>query len=287
MARKTSAPPAPEPAPELAVPQEEASVKISERIDLGKTLLQRPVASPEEYEITSKEYSKWSDYNTELLKRLFTTYALAKEYSVFYGGVFGLRRTLQEKAEDLHRDIGDKLHRLDSIKERLGLIPLARSAATATYASDLKPVGKKVFLVHGHDEGVRESTARFLEKLGLQAIILHEKASGGRTIIEKLEYHSDVDFAVILLTPDDVGAPAAATDRLSPRARQNVVLELGFFVGKLGRRRVCALHKGSVELPSDILGVVYVPLDEGAGWRLMLAKELREAGFDVDLNKAL
>jgi predicted nucleotide-binding protein len=89
------------------------------------------------------------------------------------------------------------------------------------------------------------------------------------------------------LTPDDVGAAATATQDLRPRARQNVVLELGHFVGKLGRSRVCALHKGRLELPSDVLGVVYMPLDDHGAWRLLLAKELREVGFQVDLNVAL
>jgi predicted nucleotide-binding protein len=116
---------------------------------------------------------------------------------------------------------------------------------------------------------------------------LHEQASGGRTIIEKLERNSDVDFAVVLLTPDDVGAKATATDALQARARQNVVLELGYFVGRLDRSRVCALYKGEIELPSELLGVVYIPLDEGGAWRVLLAKELREAGFNVDLNAAL
>ena len=144
-----------------------------------------------------------------------------------------------------------------------------------------------VFLVHGHDEGSRESVARYIEGLGLTAIILHEQASEGRTIIEKLEHHADVSFAIVLLTPDDVGAAHDERDELRLRARQNVVLELGYFVGKLGRRRVCALHKGSVELPSDYAGVVYIPFDDTGGWRLPLARELKAAGFSIDLNTAV
>ena len=127
--------------------------------------------------------------------------------------------------------------------------------------------------------------ARFLEKLGIQAIILHEMISGGGTIIEKLECHSDVGFAVVLLTPDDVGAIANSEDRLKSRARQNVILELGYFVGKLGRNRVCALLKGDIEIPSDMLGVAYVPMNDSNGWHLNLGKELRGAGFGIDLNR--
>jgi len=144
-----------------------------------------------------------------------------------------------------------------------------------------------VFIVHGHDEAARESLARVLERLGVEPVILHEQASSGRTVIEKLEDFSDVSFAAILLTPDDVGAAVSEESNLLNRARQNVVLELGYFIGKLGRKNVCALYRGDVELPSDMLGVVYVKLDEGGAWKLSLAKELIASGFSIDLNKFL
>jgi len=193
---------------------------------------------------------------------------------------------LQEKIHDLHKDVDTKMQRLRSIKERLELIPMA-PGVSGDPAKRAHSATKRVFIVHGHDEAAREGVARFLEKLELEPIILHEQPSGGRTVIEKLEHHGDVGFAVVLLTPDDVGAAASASADLKPRARQNVVLELGYFAGRLGRARVCALHKGALELPSDVIGVVYVPLDSSGAWRLLLAKELREAGFDIDLNAAI
>jgi predicted nucleotide-binding protein len=100
----------------------------------------------------------------------------------------------------------------------------------------------KVFLVHGRDDAARETVARFLERLGLEAVILHAQATRGRTFIEKLEHYSGADCAVVLLTPDDVGALKTDAAKLQPRARQNVVLELGYFVALLGRDHVCALH---------------------------------------------
>ena len=96
-----------------------------------------------------------------------------------------------------------------------------------------------------------------------------------------------MDYAVVVLSPDDVGASASTQKKLNQRARQNVILELGYFVAKLSRSRVCALHKGEVELPTDILGVVYIPLDTAGAWRVLLARELRTAGFSVDLNTAM
>lgn len=145
----------------------------------------------------------------------------------------------------------------------------------------------RVFVIHGHDRAAQETTARFLEKLGLEPVILHEQSNEGRTIIEKFEDHADVRFAVVLLTPDDTGASKRKPDENKDRARQNVVFEFGYFVGKLSRNRVCALVKGGIEKPSDLDGVVYIPLDEGDGWKLQLVRELKAAGFPVDANLAL
>jgi predicted nucleotide-binding protein len=146
---------------------------------------------------------------------------------------------------------------------------------------------RKVFVVHGHDEGAKEAVARFLSKLQLEPIILHEQPNQGHTIIEKFERNADVDFAVVLLTPDDIGYAAGLPGDSKPRARQNVIFELGYFVGRLGRSRVCALHKGNVDILSDYDGVVYVSMEDVHGWRLMLAREIKAAGIDVDLNSAL
>ena len=144
----------------------------------------------------------------------------------------------------------------------------------------------KVFIVHGHDEAARETVARFVEKLELTPIILHEQASVGKTIIEKLEAHAEVGYAIVLLTPDDEGRKKNEVN-FKDRARQNVILELGYFMGKLNRENVCALHKGSVEIPSDYLGVLFVPFDDSGGWQLKLAKEMKAAGLKIDMNKVL
>ncbi len=141
---------------------------------------------------------------------------------------------------------------------------------------------REVFVVHGHDEGAREAVARFLEKIGFKAIILHEQANKGQTVIEKIHEHGKVGFAVVLLTPDDEGYKKGEAAR--PRARQNVLLELGYFIGRLGRERVCALKRGEIELPSDFGGVVYEAFDESGGWRQALGRELQAAGFEIDWN---
>lgn len=163
----------------------------------------------------------------------------------------------------------------------------AETPTEATRAVKKKVPSSKVFIVHGHDEATREATARFIEKLGLTPVILHEQPSKGRTIIEKFEDYADVGFAIILLTPDDVGAACENPKDLLPRARQNVIFELGYFIGALGRERVVALYKKDVEIPSDYQGVVFIPFDEPGSWKLPLAKELKTAGMDIDLNKVI
>lgn len=144
---------------------------------------------------------------------------------------------------------------------------------------------KKVFIVHGRDNELKETTARFLEKLGLNPIILHEQVNNGKTIIEKFEDYADVGFAIILMTPDDMGYLSGEQDSIKLRARQNVIFEHGYFIGKLGRNKVTALVKGEIELPTDINGILYVAIDNNGAWKLMLAKEIKNAGYNIDLNR--
>ncbi|WP_081064483.1 TIR domain-containing protein [Burkholderia stagnalis] len=174
------------------------------------------------------------------------------------------RRALQE-------DLEDAQHSAASVP-----------APTGAKASTLS---RRVFVVHGHDGEAREAVARFLEKIGFEAIILHEQASQGRTVIEKIEANNDVGFAVVLLTPDDEGCVKGGEPK--PRARQNVMLELGYFIGRLGRDKVCALKRGELEIPSDYLGAVWVAMDTGDGWKRALGQELQAAGHEIDWNSVM
>lgn len=142
-----------------------------------------------------------------------------------------------------------------------------------------KVEGKKIFLVHGHDHGAKNTVARFLEQLEFEVVILHELPNKGRTIIEKVEEEGDVGYAVVLLTPDDVGS--AAGGELVGRARQNVILELGYFIGRISRPYVFSLKIGEVDIPSDFAGVLWVDMDQAGAWKQSLAHELSAAGYDV------
>jgi len=150
------------------------------------------------------------------------------------------------------------------------------------------PKDNSVFIVHGQEEATKLSVARYLEKLGVKPVILQEQINRGMSLIEKFEdYAAKAGFAVILMTPDDFGYPVGKEEGKKHRARQNVVLELGYFFAKLGRDKTIVLTKGEIEFPSDVMGIVYEKIDNGEGWKLTLARELKEAGFEVDVNQAL
>lgn len=277
--------------PFLNCSRDYAKERIKQQIQKGNELLSgiELISSESTYAGLQRDYYNWTEFNSELLRRLFTTDSYAREYE---GIVVGLiQDTLREKVDDLREDVESGIRRLKSILDRLELIPetsdarVGKSAASTSVTTDTN-----VFIVHGSDEGAKDALARFIDKLELRPIILSEQPSAGRTIIEKFEdsaEFSDVGFAVVLMTPDDVGARATERQDSNFRARQNVIFELGYFVGKLGRRKVCALRKGDVEIPSDYSGVIYVDMDDSDGWKLSLAKELKTAGLPVDMNKAI
>jgi hypothetical protein len=147
---------------------------------------------------------------------------------------------------------------------------------------DEKIISNKVFIVHGHNDGIKLEVAQALNKLGLVPIILHEQKSENRTIIEKIEANSDVKFAIVLLTDDDEGKSIKESD-LKPRARQNVIFEMGYFIGLLGRKNVCCLiNNNKLEKPNDISGIVYINLN--GNWIIDLAKELKNCGLDLNMN---
>jgi predicted nucleotide-binding protein len=143
---------------------------------------------------------------------------------------------------------------------------------------------KKVFIVHGRDDLAKNEVARFIEKIGLEAVILHEQENKGMTIIEKIEHYTDVDYGIVLYTPCDIGTIKDQQD-FKPRARQNVVFEHGYLIGKLKRENVCALVKENIEIPNDISGLVYIDMDKLGAWKFSIAKELKKSGYTIDMNK--
>ena len=290
--RRAPTPPPAKLTMELAVSRDNAKQRLQDRINQGMELKQRQVGTREALDEFSNSYDKWDRFNSELLRRIFTTDEAAKEYDYWGVGIISLREpALGERIADVYKDIDKKTHRLDSIVERLELIPLSSQIAPTepVRLSSILPKTKKVFVVHGHDEIAKTGLEVFLHEIGLEPIVLHRQADVGLTVIEKFEKHSDVGYAFILLTPDEVAylasdeTKADAERKKELRARPNVIFEFGYFIGKLGRSKVCCLYTGAVSLPSDVNGMIYKRYDKSIEEvAYSVIKDLKASGYEVD-----
>jgi len=280
--RKESAIPTPEPP---SVSPEKGIELIKKQIQRGEELLSnRP--------LNKDDCRSWENITQACLEKAFGLYSpnVNKVLDIGKYGPIALGANETYWEERRATNLKSKITMLHSQVELLEMeIELTSQDKKNITTVPLPEISNKIFLVHGQNEGIKEATARFLEKLGLNPIILHEQPNKGRTVIEKFTDYSDVGFAVVLLTADDIGGLAniEKEEDLLPRARQNVILELGYFLGKIGRQRVCALYQEGVEIPSDYSGVLFIKLDDGGAWRMQLAKEIEAAGIDVDMNKAI
>jgi predicted nucleotide-binding protein len=273
--------------PNLLVTRKEAAEKIKTQIEKGHEIRDLNINTEDDLKNARSKKYKWSKYNLELLKHMFSNTTIADEYNRFYGVAISVYDTFTIKVKNFKEDTDESITRLESILERLEIISEGGAKIVANEKEQGFPYGNDIFIVHGHDEGIKECVTRFIEKLGLKAVVLHEKPNLGRTIIEKFEDYSNVGFAIVLMTPDDIGAPAESPEDRKGRSRQNVIFELGYFIGKLGRKKVCVLYKEDVEILSDYQGVLYISMDINNAWKISIAKEIREAGISVDLNKLL
>lgn len=284
MARKRTSSDTSSTPPTLTLKQ--ASQLLRAHCEKGRQLLKsRPIFSSSE--------QSWEAVAHDLLIRAFGSASPNIErvmgvgrYDFAFGGG---NETEWEKAraENMKTRIEILDGLIDLLDSQINLATMGSvNSASPSYSPG--PIGNTVFLVHGHDEAVIHETARLLERLDLKVVILREQPNSGRTIIEKFVDYSNVGFAVVLLTGDDRGGvKTLGFDEQKLRARQNVILELGYFLGKLGRHRVCTLYQEDIEIPSDYHGVLFLPLDRPGAWRLALARELKAAGLDIDMNKAL
>jgi len=344
--------------PKLVLPREEAIRKIREQIELGRGLRDQKMLSMADLESAQERMTDWFDINIQLLTRLFSDSFFKDEYSMGLSSDMDSAITFSLKEKYFKEDMNEQIGRLESLLERLRLIPEMKAGELTeqelieesvkeeqpkeiesieaqlreALTSELKPPkelpkeepliekpsqeeplkeapprrellreeplptvvfnqselsGGHILLIHGRDEATKETVSAFIEKLGLRASILHEQPNEGRSIIEKFGEPSNIDFAIILFTPDDIAAPRNKPKERQTRVSQNVIFEFGYFLGKLGQGRVCVLCKEGVEIPPDCSGVTYIPMDSRGGWRLLVAKEIKQAGIEIDLNKAI
>lgn len=300
--------------PKLRVSQKDAREAINNQIikglylcvDAAKLLSTASYGNREDqfrFRSIIERSEEWSRANEVVLNGLFNSTVVREyDYTKFSMVVSQIDYTNQTPRRVDILDLIDRIlgyaelmkcsiNSLEGIRGRLRLYDEVSEVSQRTptnkeVSDNPSPSSTKhdVFIVHGRDDGAKETVARFVEvDLGMNAIILHEQPSRGETIIEKIERCSDdVVFAIVLITPDDVGdLEGEADDERNPRPRQNVVFELGYFMGKLGRERVCPLFKGEVENPSDIDGIVYIDMDAPGAWKETLRREISTVSKEV------
>lgn len=267
--------PVPEQVAILQVPIAEATAFLETQVATGKALEAREVRTAADVNALEHEVQQWRDMNRSWLETRLGG-PPAKEYrdvSTHY--TIGGRLSPEKELEFLRMYVAGEWNKLESIKNRLSLWA---PGATSVVAPS-RPVGNSVFVVHGSDEGKAALVARVIENgTDRPAVILHEQPNGGRTLIEKFEHNaSEAAYAVVILTADDEGAKRG--EQANPRARQNVVFEMGFFFGLVGRSHVCVLYEPGVEKPSDVEGIVYVEWDSAGAWKTKLLTEMAEVGI--------
>jgi hypothetical protein len=261
--------------------------RLAERISAGREIEDRHIGRQDELARGYDEFQTWDDFNVALLKTSFSGLEEVEKYERSAPSMFSMNPTWDEEVGYLKSAIHERIQRLVSLQGRLELFD-EEVPDTGTDSSRIGVDDRtEIFIVHGHDGLAKQEVARFVEQVASRPpVILHERPNQGRTIIEKFEAESaKVAFAIILLTGDDVGGQAPPA--LAPRARQNVIFEMGFFVGSIGRHRVAVVYEPGVELPSDIDGLLYTLLDDGGAWKLELGREMSAAGLPVDMNRAL
>jgi predicted nucleotide-binding protein len=267
----------PEPPSGPTLTTEQAKAQLEDALRRGRRLLEENPLSKERYDVWDRNtlriitsaFGEGSGHDMDFIGQQNFTVAPVQE-------VYAER----QRRQDLQRQLRVLEALIDGLPTVVPKLEETRSENTQAIAN------RKVFIVHGHDGELKHATARLVTSLGLKPIILHEQDNRNQTIIEKFTVQADVGFAVVLLSADDEGrSRTASSEALKHRARQNVIFEMGYFFCRLGRERVCVVYESDVELPSDLHGILYVPYDTEKGWMYAVAREMKAAGYEVDLNK--
>jgi predicted nucleotide-binding protein len=263
----------------LIKPRDVFKSELSDRITIGEDLFNRNIQQFNELDKLKQDFSNWDDYNEELIKRAFNNqyseyyheYSRVNQMVGFYDYMRGVNTNNPAyKVKEAKEQIENCITILKRLIDKLPLIE--QDSSISSYQIQERTFYNCGFVVHGHNDTIKLEVARYIENdLKRKAIILHEQANKGQTIIEKFESNSTVDFAVVLWTADDVGKAKSESDSRD-RARQNVIFETGFFIGALGRENVIILYEDGVEIPSDYSGVIFIRLADN--WKDNLRKEI-------------
>lgn len=304
----------------LTMRSEKLKSLLEIQIEAGEKLLQIPVAQissggysgygfggyrsagpkydEAQFNAFKTEFHQWQDYTAEIFKQAFDV-----PNNEYHSGFVSRGQTMiitgkEDWMKEYHDEINVKISYIKTFIQKIPLLPLALEDEAPVKEGNGKIDKKKVFIVHGHNDALKTKVARVVEQMGLKAIILHEQDDYGQTVIEKFEENAeDIGFAIILLTADDLAVSHADLEKENKekdykviyrnRARQNVIFEMGFFVGKLDRAHVFELQEDGIEEPSDLKGIIYTPVDKEDMWRFKLAKRLKAVGYEVNTDVLL
>jgi predicted nucleotide-binding protein len=277
----------------LRIPKEEFKSQLIEQISQGKQFGIKDITTEDLLVAVEKKFELWNDYNSELLKSSFNN--AVNEYRNTYnnsGQMIGVSDVIrgvntnhpQHRFKTLKEKIEVKINALESLLAKVNLIhsEVEISRPDIELQQAAITLNDTVFIIHGHDDAMKKAVQLFLTRANLKDIVLHEQPDKNRTVIEKLiEEGNSAAYVIALLSPDDIQKDGTV------RARQNVVLEIGYFIGKLGREKVRILRKGEVVIPSDLQGILYENYDEEGAWRIKLLKEMQAVGLPIDLTTVI
>ncbi len=275
----------------LIILKEEFKSLLIKQISIGKELYHTKIQTEPQLKESEKKFNMWDDFNSEILKSSFNnetneyrrTYDNADSFIGVGDVMFGADiHHPEHRLKTLHERLEAKTIELESLLSRTDLLrsEIVDESKESIHFDELSDI--TVFIIHGHDEELKRSVQLFLQRGDLNDIVLHEQPSKNRTIIEKLTEEGEMaGYAIALLSPDDILKDGTF------RARQNVILEIGYFIGKLGRERVKLLIRGEVEIPSDLHGILYEHYDEDGAWRIKLAKDMQAIGLKINMDKII
>jgi len=253
-----------------------------------------PVRNKHKLQEQSRWLNRWWGENQSILNQFrdattIQASSTGDEWD-YTDSALGLNEVAPNKIQSLRKLIAETdriIGKLTGMNSNIEFFDDSHISKNEIKPSIKEPKFKKVFIVHGHNEDKKNTVARYIEQLGLEPIVLRDQANKGRTIIEKFEDFSSVSFAIVILTYDDLGCDKESfkSNDFERRARQNVIFELGFFVGKLGRQKVCALYEEGVDVPSDYKGVIYIPFQ--SDWKVSVARELKASGINIKTDNIL
>lgn len=253
----------------ILIPYHDAADRIRSAIEEGQILNKRSIKFSIDLDEAKRDFNDWSEKNEDLLNRIFSTDEEAKKYKSCFSPVLKERFYLFDKAKDFRDLVDSKIRYLETIVSRLTIVTEIDIEHGHGDIFAPSPDVNKVFIVHGKKK-CRDSVELLLRKQEMEAVILKDK----NKIVEKLGEHPDVEFAVVFVTNEDMGAVKTKKDKLKPRAGQNVILALGYLMGRFGRECLIVLTEKDIELPSDLSGIVCLCMDS-EGWRDELVEATR------------